>query len=235
MSTRLIVGWVSLTAAGLWLAALDHVGPVTAAARPPANGSLGTSSDVVAEAVVSTAFPTEAKSPAVPYVRSPVSPTHPSPPPYQPTSRVQQDPELEARSEEVRAEQEEQQVINMTRALATSKVRRELASQPLDEARTERQRSRYQELFDRMRVAVRSEVKCTARLCQVTVETGDPDVLAELERFHGETEQKPMTSIDGDPTIGSIRSIAYFVLDDSLLHEMIGPDTTGIFAPGLTE
>jgi hypothetical protein len=69
----------------------------------------------------------------------------------------------------------------------------------------------------------------------VTVETGDPEVLAEIERFHVQSGQSPMISIDGDRKTGSIRRITYYLIDDELLHEMVGSETVSVFAPGSVE
>lgn len=237
MSSRITFGLVALAAAGLWLVIFQQ----------RSKGSVPTATDelefksspvpITPALLANTAPPPAASSKPPPNsaVRAqPLSPSQEndngaaeSPPPNPTEDEVPY--ELRAAAEE------EQHMANMTRSFAESKIRRHLKSEPRDSTRTSQVIEQYEDFLDETHLSVEHEVECTAKICEVTIETGDPEVIAQFERFHHEHGQTPMTMIDGDPTIGSIDRMRYYLLDDELLHDMVGANTIGVFAPGRTE
>lgn len=230
MSIRLTVGLITLSAIGLWLAVVRPAGPVTAAAHSTTIEPAVRPGGLPAATTATTAEPPPPRAPrnAAAGTRAAMRLDEPI---FAPESAMP-----DAFPEALRvALEEEQRRVNATRELAASKLRHHMASEPIDSARTDRILEEYEEVLDDFQGPVRSQARCTAKVCQVTVETGDPEVLASLQKLHGDRGYKPMTSIDGDRNVGSIRSVTYSLVDERLLEEMMGPDTTGIFAPGRTE
>lgn len=218
MSIRAALGWVFVAAAASWLSVYDR----------PARDS--------AEVVKSE--PQPAALPQVPRPRQPPQPQAAPPPrtsppvtPSRPVQPVQAPDEPSAGVAEPHV-QAQRDVWNAARDLAVTKAKLRLDSEPLDEGRTDELQRRYAARFDERRFGVRPEIRCVKSLCKVSLETADAAALAEVDQIHGDLGVQPLTTVDGDPAQGIIRSVSYYLLDDQALKDVVGADPRGVLTPG---
>lgn len=230
MSIRFTLVVITLSGAALWVAVLRPTGAMTASARS-AVGEPGTDRSAPSAAPLIATTRQPSKQATVPAA----TPPRARPPTIERTFAPESDVPAEFPEALRVALEEEQRKVNANRAIAAAKLEQHMALEPMDSARTDRVREEYEEVLDDFREPVRAEVRCTEKACQVKIDTGDHEVLAGIQKLHGARGYKAMTSIEGDRNAGSIDSVTYSLIDEDLLHAMVGPDTTGIFSPGRTE
>jgi len=131
----------------------------------------------------------------------------------------------------------ELEMFSAAREVALLKVERHIKSEPQDDARSEQLSDQYNaRIGDPKRGAqIAFQVSCSAAMCLTTVETGDWEVLAALEELHVELGLKAMTTSEGEPEQGIVRSVSYYLADPASFTSIVGPSSDGVFAPGRTE